>query len=73
MFDNMTGAVGFAMHEDRLARATKNLRIIEAEQTRVEQRAPVRGSANVVLAKALVSLATRIAPNVTTGRVATAQ
>jgi hypothetical protein len=33
MFDNsMTGAVRFAMHADRLVRATRNLRCLEAEQ-----------------------------------------
>jgi hypothetical protein len=73
MFDNMTGAVGFAMHEDRLARATKNLRLIEAEQAREGQRARVRGSVSMALAKGLVALATRLAPSVTTNTVATAQ
>ena len=35
MFDNgMTGAVGFVMHEDRLAKAADGLRIAEAEQGR---------------------------------------
>ena len=35
MFDNgMTGAVGFAMHEDRLAKAADGLRIAEAQQGR---------------------------------------
>jgi hypothetical protein len=73
MFDNMTGAVGFAMHEDRLARAAKNLRLIEAEQASGGQRAHVRGSASVVIAKALIAVATRLAPSVTTSTVATAQ
>jgi hypothetical protein len=73
MLENMAGAVGFAMHEDRLQRAAKNLRLIEAEQARRERRAHVRGSVSVITATALVALATRIAPSVTTGAVATAQ
>jgi hypothetical protein len=73
MFDNMTGAVGFAMHEDRLARAAKNLRLIEVEQARGEQRAHFRGSVSVVVAKALVALATRLAPSVTTSKVVPVQ
>lgn len=32
MSDTMAGAVGLAMHEDRLERAARNLRAIEAEQ-----------------------------------------
>jgi hypothetical protein len=37
MFDNsITGAVGFAMHADRLVRATRNLRCLEAEQAGTE-------------------------------------
>jgi hypothetical protein len=99
MFDNsMTGAVGFAMHADRLARATRNLRLqeveevmafardedraravtrnlrlIEAEQARAGRRAHVRGSVRVLIAQALVALATRIAPSVITGMAATAR
>jgi hypothetical protein len=35
MFDtSMTGAVGFAMHEDRLAKAADNLRLSEAQHGR---------------------------------------
>jgi hypothetical protein len=34
MFDNMIGAVGFAMHEDRLAKAAKALRLADAERGR---------------------------------------
>jgi hypothetical protein len=32
MFENMTGAVGYAMHADRLATATRSLRIREAKR-----------------------------------------
>ena len=73
MLENMTGAVGFAMHEDRLATAAKNLRLIEAEQARAGRGAHSRDSVSVVIAKALVALATRIAPSVTMGTVAPAQ
>jgi hypothetical protein len=74
MFDNrMTGAVGFAMHEERLARAAKNLHLIEAERARAGRGTHVRGSVSVVVAKGLVALATWIAPSVTSGAVATAQ
>lgn len=34
MFDNMTGVVGFAMHEDRLAKAAQHVRLAEAERGR---------------------------------------
>jgi hypothetical protein len=52
MFDNsMTGAVAFAMHDDRLRRAVANLREIEADQA--TQRYPVRRAvANVLIALA---------------------
>ncbi len=57
MFDNsLTGAVGFAMHEDQLRRAAANLRIIEAEQA--TKRNPVRER----VAKALIVLASKLMP-----------
>jgi hypothetical protein len=61
MFENMAGAVGFAMHEDRLAQATKNLRLAEAKQAR---RGVTGGGYQKVVAMALSALAARIAPSV---------
>jgi hypothetical protein len=58
MLENMAGAVGFAMHEERLARVVKNMRLTEAERVR-----PARaGSYRASLARALVTLAARVAP-----------
>ena len=66
MFDNsMIGAVGFAMHEDRLATATQNLRLTEAEAATRRQRVPLVGERyRVAMAKRLIALATRIAPSI---------
>ncbi len=64
MLENMAGAVGFAMHEERLARAAHNVRLIEAKQAATGQRA-IDGSYRALLARALVALAVRVAP---TGR-----
>jgi hypothetical protein len=64
MLENMAGAVGFAMHEDRLARAAKNMRLAEAEQGRARRQTRVRRSVRVALAKTLLALAARLAPPV---------
>ncbi|MCA1668237.1 MAG: hypothetical protein LC793_12755 [Thermomicrobia bacterium] len=61
MFENMAGPVGFAMHEDRLARAAKEMRLAEAEQGR---RLTAGGGHRKVMAKAMSALATRLAPSV---------
>jgi hypothetical protein len=60
MFDNMTGAVGFAMHDDRLARATKNLRLFEAEQATKTPRTNTRRPSRERVARALMALAVRL-------------
>lgn len=67
MFENMTGTVGFAMHADRLATATKSLRIRETERVAkaariLERQATPRRSYQESMARALVTLATWIAP-----------
>jgi hypothetical protein len=49
------------MHEDRLVQATRNLRLTETEQTYGKTGAAYRAR----MAKALMALATRIAPTVT--------
>ncbi len=61
MLENMAGAVGFAMHEERLARAAHNMLLIEAKQAATGQRASDR-SYRASLARALVALAARVAP-----------
>ena len=56
MFDNLTGTVGTLMHEDRLAKATRNLRIMEAEAASKQQRQrrwSAGASYRVVVAKSL--------------------
>lgn len=61
MLESMTGEVGFAMHEDRLAKAMRNQRLTEAEQLRNSARvghSPVRDT----LARGLTALAMRLAP-----------
>lgn len=65
MFDNMTGAVGFAMHEDRLARATTNRRVSEAVQATAAMRGRRWVSVRAGSAKGLLAVAARIAPAVT--------
>lgn len=61
MFDNgMTGAVASAMHEDRLATATQNLRLAEAEQGR--RRGRSRRGIRVIVAGILLDLAIRLTP-----------
>ncbi len=74
MFDNsMTGAVGFAMHADRLATATRNLRLAEAEQARSGKRTRGNRVSREAIARRLIALATWVAPSVSIGTVATAQ
>jgi hypothetical protein len=63
MLENLAGAVGFAMHEERLARAAHNVRLIEAKRAATGQRA-IDGSYRASLARALVALAVRLAPTV---------
>ena len=66
MLENMSGFVGYAMHEDRLRQAVTHARCAEAgkgdrqRQTRVPRR-----SYREVVAQVLVALAMRIAPTVT--------
>ncbi len=64
MFDNMTGAVGFAIHEDRLATAAKNLQLADAKQGRQGSPSEARPVYRVGIAAALVALATQIAPTI---------
>lgn len=73
MLESMTGAVGFAMHEDRLAKAASNLRLLEAEQAGRGQQARSRRSCRATIAGMLTALATRLAPTVTAGTAATAR
>lgn len=64
MFDNsMTGAVGFAMHEARLATATRNLLLMEAEATgKRRQKQVFAERSRAVVARLLIALARRIMP-----------
>jgi hypothetical protein len=74
MFDNgMLGAVGGVMQADRLAQASRNLRLREAggdHRLSARKATPVRrqllagGAYRTLVAKKLIALATRIAPAV---------
>lgn len=64
MFDNLTGAVGFAMHEDRLATAARNLRLREAERAQPPSRGKIGAAYRATIAQGLMALATRVAPTV---------
>jgi hypothetical protein len=63
MLEGMAGAVGFAMHEDRLAKAMQNLRLSEAEQLRNGPRTG-DGLVRDAIAQGLIALAMRVAPGV---------
>lgn len=65
MLENMAGTVGFAIHEDRLAKAMRNLRVIEAERTAKRKRDGHQFGLSINIAKALTALATRLDGNVT--------
>jgi hypothetical protein len=73
MFDNsMTGVVGFAMHEDRLAQAAQNLRLVEAERA-MARRTERRNTSRERAAQALMVLALRLSPGITVERLALAE
>ncbi len=61
MFENLTDAVGFAMHEDRLARAARDRRLSEAEQARTGTRDRSRSGRQAV-AHRLRALAAWLTP-----------
>jgi hypothetical protein len=72
MFDDTTGMVAFAMHEDRLRWAMANRRVREAARGRRVRRDGERGgSVRVRVAQGLVALAERIAPTVMMPRTGT--
>jgi hypothetical protein len=62
MIENMAGSVGFAMHEDRLAKAAKNMRLAEAKRGRQGSPVGARARCRAGIAAALVMVASRIAP-----------
>ncbi len=64
MFENMAGPVGFAMHEDRLARAAKEMRLAEAKQGKQARGRATKHEYRQALATWLIALAARIAPSV---------
>jgi hypothetical protein len=68
----MAGAVGLAIHEDRLATAARNLRLAEAERTARARQAIASRPCREVMAGLLMALALRLAPS-TTGTVASAR
>lgn len=70
MFENMAAPVGFAMHEDRLARAAKEMRLAEAKQGKQARKRATGNGQRAAVAKRLVTLAIRLSPSI--GRARTA-
>jgi hypothetical protein len=67
MYENMSGPVGFAMHEDRLARAMKNVQVAEAVAARKSRSVTPRGwTYREPIAKALIALAIWLTPGTRT-------
>lgn len=64
MYENMVGVVGFAMHEDRLAQASKNMRRAEAEQGRQARADAAHRGYRAAMGRIVLTLAVRIAPAV---------
>jgi hypothetical protein len=65
MLENLSGFVGYAMHEERLRQAVTNARSAEAGTRHKQRHAQMpRQTCREVAARALVALATRIAPTV---------
>jgi hypothetical protein len=63
MLENMNGVVGYAIHDDRLALAKRNARIAHALAARKAAHANrVHPGWRLTTAKALIALATRLAP-----------
>jgi hypothetical protein len=69
--DSITGAVAFAMHEDRLRRARRNMLLSEAADARSGHRRRHDWVSRERLARGLVALAKRLAPSVTMARTGT--
>jgi hypothetical protein len=65
MLECITGPVGFAMHEERLATAAKNLRLAEAQLAGRGQQARGRRSDLAASAGMLTGLAARLASAIT--------
>jgi hypothetical protein len=67
VLENMSGIVGLAAHEERLAHAKNDARVVEAAATREGARAPShRQGWRRIIANALLAIATRLAPTVRT-------
>jgi hypothetical protein len=65
MLENMSGFVGYAMHADRLRQTVISARSAEAGKGHEQRQAHIpRQTCREVVARALVALATRIAPTV---------
>jgi hypothetical protein len=72
MLENLSEFVGYAMHDDLLMRRQQDTRAAEAQRAREEQRrAAQRRRYWGIIAKALLALATRIAPGTASSSVAT--
>ena len=63
MLENMSGFVGYAMHEERLRQTATQARSAAAGKCHKQRHAPMpRQKGRAVVARVLVALATRIAP-----------
>lgn len=63
MYDHTTERVAYVMHDERLARVSRNLRVAEAEvATKRRHKQLVGERYRVVVARLLIALAKRITP-----------
>lgn len=73
MFENMSEFVGYARHDDQMMRTATRMRLAEAMAMRKPQLVRTRARTyRVGIAKALIALATRIAPSPQERTIATA-
>ncbi len=73
MFENMSEFVGYAMHDDLLARAIPNRRLALLNRATQGRRANNRRRMGATLAAALMKVAARIAPPDTIGEIVSAR
>jgi Arc/MetJ-type ribon-helix-helix transcriptional regulator len=73
MFENLSEFVGYAMHDD-LLRTRKGAHAVEAARMLKERRrGSMRSSYREAMARALVAMATRLAPSVGTRAIVTTE
>jgi hypothetical protein len=65
MYDQTVERVAYLRHEERLARVSENVRLAEIQAERRHGRRSAFGAYRQAAARALIALATRIAPTIT--------